>query len=398
MKASQSDYGYINARVRGMKSHLLDRGFYERLIKIEDLHSIISELERTPYKAELDECVARDQLELLAIDEALKRNLARTFRKMLSFMKDQPKRLTGVLLARWDLHNLKSILRGKHIGATEEEIQKSLIPAGDIGIPFLAELAKQPDVKSTIDLMITWDLPYAKPLKKSLPAYLKAMKSKSLSLADDEAVAEHGAISEIDSVEESLSILEAALEKFYYRFALKNTREESLNCRIVRELIIAQIDITNVLTLLQIQHIDFNREYGFIKEDAERAERIREKKRELFIPKGKELTFEEFLALSEIGEIEGVVAALSNKSYGSALQQVLPRFYDSGSLAILQRKMEELALQKGLEMYRKGPLTMGIIAGYVWAKFNEVVNLRIIIRGKAIGMLERRIREELLLV
>ncbi len=60
--------------------------------------------------------------------------------------------------------------------------------------------------------------------------------------------------------------------------------------------------------------------------------------------------------------------------------------------------MEEISLEKGIEMYQKGPLCMGVIAGYIWAKFNEVVNLRIIVRGKAIGMLERRIREELLFV
>ena len=41
---------------------------------------------------------------------------------------------------------------------------------------------------------------------------------------------------------------------------------------------------------------------------------------------------------------------------------------------------------------------MGVMASYIWAKYNEVVNLRIIIRGKAIGMQERKIREELIFV
>lgn len=398
MKASMSDYGYINARIRGMKSCLLDRSFYERLIKIEDLNSVISELERTPYKKEFDECVAREQVEPLDIDEALKRNLARTFRKILSFMKDEPRKLTGVLLARWDVHNLKSILRGKHIGATEEEIDNSLIPGGEIDIPFLAELAKQPDVKSAIDLMVTWDLPYAKPLKKSLPQYLKAMKEGKLIAAENGEDVVGEAPSEIESIEENLSILESALDKSYYRFALRNTRDHTLNSRIVRELIISQIDTTNILTLLQIQHIDFQREYAAVEDDKERAERIIEKKREFFIPKGKELRFEQFLAMSEEIEVEDIIRQLSHTSYGLALQQVMPRFYDLGSLAILQRKMEEIALKKGLDMNKKGPLSMGVIAAYIWAKFNEVVNLRIIIRGKAIGMLERRIREELLLV
>lgn len=393
-----SDYGYINARIRGMKSHLLDRAFYERLIKIEDLHSMISELEKTPYKKELDECVARDQVGAADIDEALKRNLARTLRKILSFMAGEPRKLTGILLARWDLHNLKSILRGKHIGATEEEIHKSLIPAGEIGIPFLAELAKQPDVRSVVDLVVTWNLPYAKPLRKKLPDYLKAMKEKKLFAAEKAEDALQEVSSEAEDYERDVSILETALDKFYYSFALRNTKGNSLNERIVRELVVSQIDITNIISLLQIQGVDFDREYILIKDDAERAKRIKEKKEEIFIPKGKELSFKQFLALSELGKVEDVVAQLADTSFGKALAQVMPRFFDSRSIAILQRKMEEIALERGVGMYKKGPLCMGVIAGYVWAKFNEVVNLRIIIRGQAIGMLERRIREELLFV
>ncbi len=278
MQANLSDYGYVNARIRGMKSHLLGRNFYEQLIKLEDLYSMITELEKTPYKKELDECVAREQVEPGDIDEALKRNLARTFRKVLSFMAGEPRKLTGILLARWDLHNVKSILRGKHIGAagdparqlsprpggtmaamgavvagaTEEEIYKSLIPAGEVDIPFLAELAKQPDVKSVVDLIVTWDLPYAKPLRKSLPKYLEAMRRKKFVEAEDLAETVEQTPIEIESLERNLAILETALEKSYYSFALKNTSENSLNSRIVRALVVSQIDITNIVTLLQI--------------------------------------------------------------------------------------------------------------------------------------------------
>ena len=394
-----ADYGYVNARIRGMRSHLLGPGFYEQLIALEDLPSMIDNLEQTPYKNELEECVARDQVGAASVDEALKRNLARTFRKILSFMAGEPRMLTGILLARWDLHNLKSVLRGKHIAATEDEILKSLIPAGEIDIPLLGELAKQPDVKSVADLIITWNLPCAKPLKINLPKYLRSMKEKRMILAEtaEESPADETA-GELGESEKDLAALEAALDKFYYSFALKKTRGRSLNSRIVQELVVSQIDITNILSLLRIQSVDFDREYLLIKDDEKRAKRIQDKKEEIFIPKGKELSHDLFLGLSEVGEIEEVVAKLGHTSYGKALSQVMPRFFDSGSLAILQRKMEEIAVAKGVQMYSKGPLSMGVIASYIWAKYNEVVNLRIIVRGKAIGMLERRIREELIFV
>jgi V/A-type H+-transporting ATPase subunit C len=44
------DYGYVNARIRGMKSRLLDRHTLEDLIFQPDLDSLISDLEKTPYK------------------------------------------------------------------------------------------------------------------------------------------------------------------------------------------------------------------------------------------------------------------------------------------------------------------------------------------------------------
>jgi len=399
MEVNLADYGYINARVRGMRSYLLDRSFYEQLIMLQDLPAMISSLESTPYKKELEECLAREEVGAANIDEALKRNLARTFRKILSFMAGEPRKLTGILLARWDLHNLKSILRGKHISATEDEILQSLIPAGEIDTSLLAELARQPDLKSVADLIITWNLPYAKPLKEHLSKYLKAMKEKKATAAE-----EFGEVllketpGELGDFEKDLAVLETALDKFYYSLALKKTRDRSLNSRIVRELIVSQIDITNILSLLRIQSVDFEREYAHIRDEAERKQKIREKKEEIFIPGGKELGFDQFLALSEAGEVEEVVASLSDTSYGKALSQAMPRFYDRGSIAVLQRKMEEIAVEKGVEMYQKGPLCMGVIASYIWAKYNEVVNLRIIVRGKAIGMLERRIREELIFV
>ncbi|MFU8891731.1 MAG: V-type ATPase subunit, partial [Anaerosomatales bacterium] len=44
------------------------------------------------------------------------------------------------------------------------------------------------------------------------------------------------------------------------------------------------------------------------------------------------------------------------------------------------------------------PLGIGVAVSYLWAKQNEITNLRIIVKGKAVGMPEDRVREELILV
>jgi len=49
------DYGYVNARVKGMHSRLLDKKSYDALLIRQDLPSVISELVKTPYKPEIEE-------------------------------------------------------------------------------------------------------------------------------------------------------------------------------------------------------------------------------------------------------------------------------------------------------------------------------------------------------
>ena len=108
-KPKGKDYGYGNARIRGMKSHLLDLAFYERLMACEDLSNMITVLTETEYRVDLES-------ELLhghtagQVEEALKENMARTFRKVLAFLEDEAAYLMTTLLGRWDLFNLKTMV------------------------------------------------------------------------------------------------------------------------------------------------------------------------------------------------------------------------------------------------------------------------------------------------
>ncbi|MDI7253258.1 MAG: V-type ATPase subunit, partial [Actinomycetota bacterium] len=45
----------------------------------------------------------------------------------------------------------------------------------------------------------------------------------------------------------------------------------------------------------------------------------------------------------------------------------------------------------------KDPLGIGVIIHYMWRKYLEITNLRIIMRGKSIGLIESQIRKELFL-
>src|SRR5690606_20972778 len=140
-----SDYGYINARVRGMKAKLLGAPFYQAALDGTDFRAFTSALAQTPYMRDLEEAQAKQE-GLTAVDRAVARNVYRTARSMLSFADGTPRELIGLLLMRYDLANVKAIARGKHAGKGLEDIQGSLFPAGELRLSLLEEAAVAPDM------------------------------------------------------------------------------------------------------------------------------------------------------------------------------------------------------------------------------------------------------------
>ncbi len=354
VQVAVQDYGYGNARIRAMRQRLLDNNFYEGLVELDDFDRMVQTLQQTPYKDAVQESVLR-KTGAGAIDEALKVNLTRTFRRVLSFLSPEGQVLVTILLGRWDIHNIKTILRGIHMRIDPEEIIDSLLPAGQLEEVELDELAKQEDVKGCIDLLATWGISYARPLTKEVAAYMET---------------------------EDLSVLELALDKYYFAYSLRKAKQMGGNGQMVIDILRTQIDIVNLLTLLRLQ-----------KSKQPEEEVIR-----LFIPWGKEIVLERFLELSQKEDVDDVVDGLLDTTYGKILEGAMMKYLEMGSLAALERALENFFVQKGASMSKGDPLGIGIVIGYIWAKHNEIVNLRIIVKGRTVGMPEKRIREELIFV
>lgn len=348
------DYGYPNARIRAMKSYLLDRIFYERLLDLEEISSVILALGKTPYKEDVEEATLQ-HAGVKGVEEALRANIANTYNKILGMVEKDSKELVKVLLGRWDVYNIKTILRGKHVGAKSEEIMESLVPAGELKESLLLKLVKQPDLKIVIDLLATWGVPYSKPLTENFPAYAK---------------------------NRDLVKLELALDKFYFAYALAETKRKSLNHRLVNQVLVREIDTVNIMTVLKT-----------VKEEieAELAEG-------LFIEGGKEIEKNRFLNMAKSKDVDELIKRLSGTSYFQILSKNLKRAIETGNISVLQRGLEEFSIKKGIDMFKADPLSIALIIGYLSAKYNEMVNLRIIIRGKEAGMPSNKIREALVIV
>ncbi|MDO9557451.1 MAG: ATP synthase A1 subunit C [Coriobacteriia bacterium] len=348
------DYGYCNARVRGMRSRLFSQAFLNDLMSMKDIDGVIQVLKGTEYGPDLEEQLLQGK-NAQQVDEALKDNMVRQFRKVLGLINEEAYRLVGVLLGQWDLFNVKTIVRGVHMSLSLEEITDSLIAVGQLSYVDMAELAKQPSVKAVVDTLGMWELPYAVPLRAVMVQYIESG---------------------------DLSVLELALDKFYTAWADKRLRGRGTNRKLARKFLGVQVDTINLLTCLRLLNA------GVELEEVGR----------FYLPGGLHVQESLFMELASMSDVDEVYERLKQTPYGRPVEAVAVKYIERGSVSVFERALEDYLMRRAFAAGRGEPLGIGIVISYLWEKANEVTNLRIIVKGVSVGMPMERMREELIVV
>jgi V/A-type H+-transporting ATPase subunit C len=353
-KVPETDSGYANARLRGMRSHLLPLEFYERLIEDVDIAQVVKDLMDTEYGPDLEGEVVHG-FTAGVIDEALKQNMVRAYRKVLSFVDPKARKLLSTLLGRWDVFNIKTILRGAHNHVAFDEMKMSFFPAGYLGQDELEALAKFDDVRAVIDTMAMWGLVYAAPLRRAYPDYTR---------------------------DNDLAPLELALDLQYAEWANSRLIGEKPDVEIARRILGMQIDTANLVMVFRL-----------LKADAESLDAKR-----YFLDGGRVIRRDLYLELSHMSDVDEVLDRLKQTQYAEALDAAALRYLEMASIPVFERELEELLMRRALMAGVKDPHGVGVAIAYLYGKHNEITNLRIIVKGKAVGMPADRVREELILV
>ena len=348
------EYGYSNARIRGMRSRLLKQSFFDELMASKNIGDVISKVMQTEYGPDLEGRILHGR-NATQVDEALKDNMTRTFRKVLSHCNDEATALVTTLLGRWDLFNVKTIIRGKHMSLSEDEIVDSLMTVGQLSQVDADELARQPDIRSVVDTLATWGLPFAVPLREVMPQYEE---------------------------EDDLSLLELALDRYYYQWAAKRLKGRRENTQIARTFLGAQVDTMNLLTSIRLLNADLG------EGDASR----------FFLPGGDVVDEALFLELSAMSDVDEVFNRIKKTPYGKPLDEAALQYMEHGSISVFERALEDYLFRIAFDTSKGDPLGIGLTISYLWAKANEVTNLRIVVKGVDVGMPEGRMREELIVV
>jgi V/A-type H+-transporting ATPase subunit C len=341
------DFPYINARVRAMRSRLLLAAQLEDLLGTPTMAAFLQGLVSTPYGGDLQEALVRYE-GLRAVDEALARNFQRATQAILEFADGHPRALIEAVLFRWDLENLRVIVRGKHAGRPAEEMIQALLPAGTLREVVLKELAAAPDMTGLAGTLDAVGHPLAAALAKGVAKYVES---------------------------KDLTALELSLDRAYAEVGLQRIGRRGHDATVLRGLLESEIDVANAKTALKLASAG----------NLSKAERLR-----YFIPGGPLIGPERFVALASPETQAQAAARLRARGFP------IPDL--PADLIAFEREMDFKVARGMVSSYLGDPLGVDIVIGYVAMKSAEVTNLRLIARGKFLGLPREQVRREMVLV
>jgi len=306
------DFGYLNARIRVRRSRLIPEGFFGEALNL-NFPGLVKVLGESIYGPDLTGDSLTD------IDRAVAVHFDRTVSDLPRLVSGKASEAVTLLLMRADLANVKTILRGKALGWSVDEI-KGHLGGGTLPQTLYSTMAETPDAASLAQVL-------------ALPNHLLATALREASRAG------HGLLE-----------MELSLDRSFYMAALRRVQE--LNQPYLTNFIRFEIDALNLATGVKLFSIGFEGESDrFFLHGGERVE----------ISLFRRLVNGELAALQE----------LSDTDFGGAAK--------ARDLAAMERSLHCIVLAKA----RKGAkdvLGAGLVIDYIQRKEWEGSRIRFLAR------------------
>ncbi|NHI82896.1 MAG: hypothetical protein EAX81_01145 [Candidatus Thorarchaeota archaeon] len=218
-----SEYAYVNTRIRGLKARFLTVGDYERLLQSPSYVEFIRGLSETYYGPLIAGEYPQEVPNAAELGQILAKDYADVSYRLTRTLTGKARAFTETYLDMFLAENIKSILRGLHVGLDRNEILAYLVPTSPSQTQEFESLVDQGSVNRAIEMMPYWEPKIA--LLTRLPAY-----------------------EELDST----APLEVAVEEWYLRSVLEvlkkfpqQDRERAL------DVLEARVDLRNLLTMIR---------------------------------------------------------------------------------------------------------------------------------------------------
>jgi vacuolar-type H+-ATPase subunit C/Vma6 len=183
---ARPDFAYGNTRLRARHGALLREADYQLLLGM-DVDGLLGALEATPADTR-----AGDHDGLRRLHEAIRVQLSRSLAEMRSFYAGRAHELVDVLLGRFDIHNVVTVLRAHASTRAAEEALPALVDLGWLAGPIAHEILHQGELAAAVDLLArsTPASDQAAALRTGFAEYARTEDLAALELA---VVAEHAA-------------------------------------------------------------------------------------------------------------------------------------------------------------------------------------------------------------
>jgi vacuolar-type H+-ATPase subunit C/Vma6 len=324
----------LDARARGLSTHLLDRVLLDRLARVPDVGSLAEELRRAGFPLPEEGAASA-----AALDLAVRRTAAARLALLARWCGPRAAALT-VVFEDEDRRSLRAILRGAVQQAPAEARLAGLIPTPALPERALEELARQPDAAAVAALLTAWKHPYG-------PALLRAAAA---------------------AAEPDLLRLEIAVNRRYAERAVAGARRAGRN-GLLAAYVADQIDLENAWAALVL---------AGAKPELPLAE--------AYLPGGRRVTPAVFeLAVAAV-DAAAAAQRLAAAFVGSPLVAAFRSVKAEGAeLAGLEEAVLGIQVRRMAAEQRRAPLGPAPVLAYALRLRAEVTDLRRIIWGVALG-------------
>lgn len=144
-------FSAVNAKVKALKSKMLKEEQYLKLYECKDFKSAVNILkEETSYGEFLDKYDLKD-IHRGALEVILDRHYIEVYEKFLNYFSGEYRKIIKALFLRWEIEDLKIIIRGKYLGSSKERIESKLIAKGPLNTINYDYLLDLKDVEEVVE-------------------------------------------------------------------------------------------------------------------------------------------------------------------------------------------------------------------------------------------------------
>jgi len=336
-KGKKGNYAYAVTKVKAKKRTLLDDDTYSKMLMMS-LPEISRFIGESGYQKEMAELAGKiGGIDL--VEHATYLNMARLFSSILQSTAGELYDMVSAYLTKWDMWNLKVILRGKIYGADANSIKEDLVPAGNLNSEILDGLLLLDTDKDVIE-------EFEKLEHISVPS---------------EVVNAYKADGHLREIEDYL-------DKLYYERLLRSIDATSPPKRLFQDFIRKEIDTVNLETIL------------ILKAEGIRGDDVMK----YIILGGKEIDRKLATQLANAESLSAVANDLAQLDFYEDIKEALDA--GSDSLKGIVAGMKRYQIKQAKKFSGKNPLSVIPIIDFMIHKKIEVDNIRTIARGIESGI------------